>query len=57
MYRIPQSQLDDLYREWIQKKIHHLELLQQAGFTRTEAIEMLKVSSLDDICSVMGNIG
>ena len=57
MYRIPQSQLDDLYREWIQKKIYHLELLQQAGFTRAEAIEMLKVSSLEDIYLALGNIG
>ena len=54
-----QEEKDQFFRNWIATQAHRLEILQEEGFSRQEAIEMLKVywlSSLDDVASAVNGI-
>ena len=55
-----QEEKDQFFRNWIATQAHRLEILQEEGFSRQEAIEMLKVywlASLDDVASAVNGIG
>lgn len=49
MYQIPQEEKDRLFRSWIADQNHRLEILMPYGFTREQAIEMLKLQALQMI--------
>lgn len=49
MYHISQEQKDQVFRSWIVDQNHRIEILIAYGFTRDQAIEMLKVQALQMI--------
>ena len=49
MYQVPQKQLDDIFRRWINDERHRLDILLLEGFSKSEAIEMLKIFKLQCI--------
>ncbi len=54
-----QKDLDNCFRNWVATQAHRIEILQEEGFSRQEAIEMMKVywlASLDDIASAVNGI-
>ncbi|MGF6991436.1 hypothetical protein M2150_002711 [Lachnospiraceae bacterium PM6-15] len=51
MVDVTQEQLDEYFRVWIRKQEHSLELIEQEGFTREEAIELMKINQLERIAS------
>ena len=49
MYRISQEQKEQIFRNWIAEQNSKIEILRAYGFTRDQAIEMLKVQALQMI--------
>lgn len=59
MREFSQEEKDQFFRNWIATQARRIEILQEEGFSRQEAIEMLKVywlASLDDIASAVNGI-
>lgn len=55
MYQVSQEQMDDIFRRWINGERHRLDILQLEGFSKSEAIEMLKISKLQGIQEAIHN--
>lgn len=53
MYGMPQEEKDKYFVAWISEQRHRIELLQHEGFDKNQAIEMLKISSLENICTLI----
>ena len=49
MYQISQEHKDRIFRNWIAEQNHRIEILAEFGFTKEQAIEMLKVQGLQMI--------
>lgn len=45
-----QKEKDNSFKRYAGEYIHQCELLQEMGLSRNEAIEMLKVFKLEDLC-------
>lgn len=59
MWGFSQEEKDQFFRNWIATQAHRIEILQEEGFSRQEAIEMLKVyglAYLDDVASAVNGI-
>ena len=55
MYQVTQKQLDDIFRRWINDERHRLDILLLEGFSKSEAIEMLKIFKLQCIQEAIRN--
>lgn len=59
MRELSQEEKDQFFRNWVATQAHRIEILQEEGFSRQEAIEMMKVywlASLDDVASAVNGI-
>ena len=59
MWGLSQEEKDQIFRNWIATQAHRIEILQVEGFSRQEAIEMLKVyelATLDDVANAVNGI-
>jgi|GEM_PF-4296838 len=55
MYELSEKRKDDLFRQWIHENKRRIDMLEIDGFSRHEAIEMLKVWSLQCISEGISN--
>ncbi len=57
MYRATQGQIEESFINWLREEEVRLRALEREGYSRQEAIEMLKVFRLADINNSIGYLG
>ena len=57
MYRATQGQIEESFVNWLREEEVRLRALEREGYSRQEAIEMLKVFRLADINNSIGYLG